>query len=751
MHHTDERLDPAALVASSQDAIVGCSLDGIVVSWNRAAEDLYGHRAGRAIGRPLAALVRPARPQELTAALERIAVAGAGAAFETAHERSDGARLDVSVTVSPVFDATGVVAGASLIARDIGEHVRAAARFRAVLEAAPDAIVIVAGDGTISLVNAQAESLFGYERGDLLGRPVELLVPERFRTRHARHRGAFFDEPRVRRMGAGRTLRGLRRDGREFPVEISLSPLRTDVGALVAAAIRDVSEREAGERTAQRLAAIVESSDSAIIALTLAGTMLTWNAAAERIYGYSADEAVGRDIAMLAADGGGPDLGGLRRGEHMEPFEAVHTTKDGRAIDVEVQISAIRDREGAIVGASTIARDVTRSKREQQEFERKLLETQKLESLGVLAGGIAHDFNNLLGVVLGNTSLALESLPDPSPLRPLLEQVEQAALRSADLAKQMLAYSGKGSFVVQPMALPQLVREMTELIQGVISKKAVLGTAFAEDTPTIAGDVTQLRQVVLNLITNASEALGDEAGTIQVTTGSVEADQAYLAGFELADGLPSGRYAFLDVTDSGAGMDPQTMARMFEPFFTTKFTGRGLGLAAAQGIVRSHRGAIKIYSQPGRGTSFKLLFPAVDDPVGPPATETSEAPGWRGRGTVLVADDSEGMRHMATVMLASLGFSVIAAADGPEALAILTRHEGEIAFVLLDLMMPGMTGDEVVRELEPLGVTAPIVLTSGYDAQQVSKEMASRGVAAFLQKPYELRHLREIARRVTAR
>jgi two-component system, cell cycle sensor histidine kinase and response regulator CckA len=498
-------------------------------------------------------------------------------------------------------------------------------------------MVIVASDGTIALVNAKTEEMFGYSRQELMGRRVELLMPERFRGWHGTQRGSYFVDPQVRPMGIGLDLYGLHRNGREFPVDISLSPLETELGVLVTASIRDVSERRASEQAARRL-------------------------------------------------------------------EAKH-----------------------------------------RDFELKLVEAQKLEALGVLAGGIAHDFNNLLGVILGNTTLALETLSPDSPLYGMLEQVEQAARRSGDLAKQMLAYSGKGMFVVQPVALRELVDGIAELIQGCISKKAVLTSTFAADTPTIEGDVTQLRQVVLNLITNASEALGDEPGTIEIATGLVDADPSSLSAYDLSADLPAGRYASFEVADSGPGMDAQTQARIFEPFFSTKFVGRGLGLAAVQGILRGHRAAIRVRSEPGRGTSFTVLFPAVSSEAETTASDVLDAHGWRGSGTAVVADDDDGLRLMATAMLEELGFAVIPARDGPEALKIVSERDGELAFVLLDPMMPGMDGEEVLRELEELGATTPIVISSGYNTQHLSQALTDRGVAAFLQKPYEFSQMQAIA------
>jgi two-component system, cell cycle sensor histidine kinase and response regulator CckA len=632
-----DELHLATIAVSSPDAIVCGSLDGTILSWNRAAEELYGYTAAEAIGLSLSSLEPPGASGELAGVLERIRAGEGVPRFETAHANADGGRVNVSVGVSPVLDASGHILGASVIAFDVGPG-RTEYQFRDLLDSALDAMVIVSVDGTIGLVNAKTEAMFGYSRQELVGKRIEVLVPERFRGWHGTRRDAYFIDSQTRPMGTGLDLHARHKDGREFPVDISLSPLETEAGVLVTATIRDVSERKARERAAQKLAA------------------------------------------------------------------------------------------------------------KHQEFERKLVETQKLEALGVLAGGIAHDFNNLLGVILGNTSLALQTLPAESPIYGMLEQVEQAARRSGDLGRQMLAYSGKGMFVVQPIALPELVSGIAELIQGSISKKAVLTSIFADETPTIQGDVTQLRQVVLNLITNASEAIGDEPGTIEVSTGPIEVDRSQLSEYQLSDNLTAGRYAFFEVADSGPGMDAETLARIFEPFFSTKFIGRGLGLAAVQGIVRGHGGAIKILSDPGRGTSFRVLFPAIsaqaETTISP---EPAESHDWRGSGTVVVADDDEGLRQMASAMLEELGFTVVPARDGPEALEIVRRRDGALAFVLLDLMMPGMDGEEVLRELEQLGTTTPIVISSGYNTQHLSQALTDRGAAAFLQKPYEFSQMQAIA------
>ena len=308
----------------------------------------------------------------------------------------------------------------------------------------------------------------------------------------------------------------------------------------------------------------------------------------------------------------------------------------------------------------------------------------------------------------------------------------------------MLAYSGRGEFVVEVLNLAEIVSGQTELIRAATSKMAVVTLDLAPDTPTVEADATQLCQVVLNLITNASEAIGEANGTITVRCGPLEADRSLLSDYHGAGHLTAGRYAFLEVVDTGAGMDDATRERIFDPFFTTKFTGRGLGLAAVQGIVRGHGGAMKVSSAPGRGTVFTLIFPASTKPA--PAAARSAAPtNGQISGTVLLAEDHEALRSMTAMMLESIGLTVVCAADGREALRLFNARADDYAFVLLDLMMPGMSGDDVISELQRIGTTTPIILTSGYDAQELSQRFAGRGVTAFLQKPYQLRELQAAA------
>ncbi len=401
-----------------------------------------------------------------------------------------------------------------------------------------------------------------------------------------------------------------------------------------------------------------------------------------------------------------------------------------------------RNAQGEAIGVVVFALDVTDAKRaeaEREQMNARLLQTQKLESLGVLAGGIAHDFNNLLVGILGNAGLALMDMPPESPGRSSIEGVRDAAQRAADLARQMLAYSGRGKFVVEHLDLSRLVDEMSHLLSAVISKKAVLKLNTNARLPAIEGDATQLRQVIMNLITNASDAVAERSGIITVTTGVMHADAEYLASTYIHDHLPEGYYVFVEVSDTGSGMDAETMARMFEPFYTTKFTGRGLGLSALLGILRSHQGAIRVYSEIGRGTTIKILLPAVQTPAEAITTERTDLQSrhavWRGAGTVLVVDDEEMVRAVTKSVLERAGFTVLTAADGRAALATFRDHRAEIVAILLDMTMPHLSGEETYRELRRIDPDVRVVLTSGYSEQDATERFAGRGLAGFVRKP----------------
>jgi nitrogen-specific signal transduction histidine kinase/CheY-like chemotaxis protein len=383
--------------------------------------------------------------------------------------------------------------------------------------------------------------------------------------------------------------------------------------------------------------------------------------------------------------------------------------------------------------------DITQAKSENEErraFEERLQHAQKLESLGVLAGGIAHDFNNLLMGILGNAGLALAELPAEAPARKRLEQIETASLRAAELTNQMLAYAGKGPFVVAPLDLSRLVGELAPLLRAASSKKAVISYDLSPRLSRVEGDATQLRQVVMNLITNASDAIAEESGVISIRTGVMIPDEEYLAAASVSETKPGLESVFLEVADTGSGMDEETKAKIFEPFFTTKFTGRGLGLAGVLGIVRGHQGAIRVDSEPGEGTTVRVLLPAVDvhaDTEAEPATVSRPS---EGVGTVLVVDDEETVRQVARASLERSGFTVLTADDGRQGVEAFRARAADIDVVLLDLTMPTMSGKEAMSELRSIQPDVRILFSSGYSEEEMRSRVSDSGPAVFIQKPY---------------
>ena len=386
---------------------------------------------------------------------------------------------------------------------------------------------------------------------------------------------------------------------------------------------------------------------------------------------------------------------------------------------------------------------------ERRRLEEQVLQTQKLESLGVLAGGIAHDFNNILMAVLGHCELALRRIAKESPAKPNLEQIKSSASKAADLANQMLAYSGKGKFVVDTHDLSAIVSEMEPMLTVSVSKKVVMRFEFAAHLPAVSADATQMRQVILNLAINASDAIGDRSGVVAITTGVIDCDQAYLRETWLDEQLPVGQYVFLEVADTGCGMSKDIIKRIFEPFFTTKFTGRGLGMAAVLGIVRGHKGAIKVYSEVGKGTTFKVLLPATSKPAALFDREVSQAP-LQETGLVLLVDDDETVRSIGRSMLEELGFTVATANDGREAVAIYRQQSARIRFVLMDLTMPHMDGEQAFREMRRIDSAVKVIMSSGYNEQEVAQKFAGKGLGGFLKKPYQLSVLQEAIRKVLA-
>lgn len=727
----------AAIVESSDDAIISKTIEGIILSWNSGAQRLYGYTAAEAIGMPITLLLPDDRVGEETEILERIGHGERMKHFETVRRRKTGELIHVSLTISPIRDNDGRVIGASHVARDVTERRRLdeeSGHLGTIVQSSEDAIVSKTLEGTILTWNTGAERIYGYSAAEAIGQPMALVLPED-RTE---------EEPEIlRRIRRGEEVAHFetvrrRKTGELIDVSLTISPIRDKGGRIIAVShlARNITERRQLEQRLEQLAAIVESAEDAIISKTLDGMILTWNSGAERVYGYNAAEAVGKPMTMLLPEGRPNEeneiLQRIRRGERVEHFETVRKTKNGALIDVSLTISPIRDKSGLIIGASHVARNVTGRK----QLEEQLRHTQKLESLGVLAGGVAHDFNNLLTGILGNASLALESVSTHHPVRGMLRDVVNASERASHLTRQLLAYAGKGRFIIEPLDLSDLVREISSLIQTSIPKNVQLRLELRDDLPLIEADASQIQQVVMNLVINGAEAMGpNENGTVLVATGAQIVDEHYLLStFGGSTELAPGTYIRLDVHDTGCGMDEATLNRIFDPFFSTKFIGRGLGLAAVQGIVRGHKGTMKVYSRAGKGTTFTVLFPATEETVAsrkamiPQATATDQL--------ILVIDDEEIIRRTAKSMLERYGYTVVLATNGKEGVELFQVLSEKVSAVLLDMTMPVMSGEEAFSRMRAIKPDVKVILSSGYNEVEAVRRFTGKGLAGFIQKPY---------------
>ena len=439
--------------------------------------------------------------------------------------------------------------------------------------------------------------------------------------------------------------------------------------------------------------------------------------------------------------------------------EVVLRREDGVTFPARLDSVPVRGSDGIAVVRMAVS-DISERKRAEQErleMERRLLHAQKLESLGVLAGGIAHDFNNLLTAITGNLALALAHLSPASAARERMEEAVRATKRAAELTRQLLAYSGRGRFVLEDLDLSEAVEENAHMLRAAIPGTVTLSLHLGKPLLAIAADAAQIQQIVMNLITNAAESIGDRTGVVTLSTGVGAFDAAYLRRGRVAEAPAPGQFVWLEVTDTGSGMDTATQQRLFDPFFTTKFTGRGLGMSAVLGIVKGHRGTLIVDSQAGEGTAIRVLFPPSETPrpaKGSTVHALGESPYEEKPsavlGTILVVDDEDVVRDVCAQMVEFLGFRVLRAANGEEAVTVFRAHSREIVGVILDLTMPQMDGVAAFEALRRIQPDVNVILSSGYDEQEATERFAGRGLACFLQKPYELDTLKARLERVRA-
>ncbi len=628
-------------------------------------------------------------------------------------------------------------------------------KIRFVLDQAPVMAWTTDLEGRCSFVNRAWLDFTGRTLADELGEGwVENLDPDD-RERAA---SSFQDAVQARRP-FGMEYRIRRHDGRTRIVLDFGVPSHSEEGAFTGylGFVVDISEMREAERGALRERRLYERFLDGICAhiavLSQDGTIVfvnqTWRSFAQECGLTLRDAGLGANYLAVCDEAQGSDA------EHAPQIaEAIRAVIAGRLPFFEleypchepgkprwflVRVTPVGDgHEAAAVVQHVDVTALRQAEHHRLRLESKMQESQRLESLGTLAGGVAHDFNNLLTVILGNTQLTLEDLDAhaPAPLRRKLERIQTAAETAARLTDQMLTYAGKGTVELSPQDLSALVAEMRELLQVSQGGRGTLELRLADDLPPIQADPKQMQQVILNLVTNAFEALESSAGSVRVGTSTLEADADSLADcFGVAD--PAlGRYVSLEVCDTGAGVDPSQRVRLFEPFFTTKFSGRGLGLPSVLGIVRAHGGVIQVDETPGGGTTFRILLPAAEQGAHPRAGNPGpEATAGRAR-TILVVDDEESVLDVAEAFLQRAGFEVITARGGQKGLEVLRARSDEIGAVLLDLAMPELNGEETFAAMRRLRPDLPVVLVSGFSEEMAAERFPHEGLAGFLHKPY---------------
>lgn len=582
-------------------------------------------------------------------------------------------------------------------------------------------------------VSPAYERVWGRTRQSLFENPKSFLdaIDPRDRERVVRavaqrqQTGHYYEEYRIHRPDG--SLRWIWDRG--YPVPDARGLDNTFVGIC-----EDITGRKECETDRARLAAIVECSDDAIVSKTPEGIVVSWNHGAERLYGYSAEEMIGRPISVLfAADQYHEYLGIMAKvsqGERISAYETVRRRKDGTNITVSVDVCPIEVREGEIVGASKIARDITRMK----ELEEQFRQAQKMEAVGQLAGGVAHDFNNLLTVIsCCSETLLLDALPE-DPARSLLTEIQKAGERAATLTRQLLAFSRKQVLAPKVLDLNAVVANCGKMLARLVDEDVDLVSVLDPALGRVRTDPGQIDQVLMNLVVNARDAM-PQGGKLTIETANIVLDETYCRTH--AEVKP-GRYVMLAVSDTGCGMDERTRTRIFEPFFTTKDQGKGtgLGLAMVYGFIRQSGGHIYVYSEPGLGTTFKLYLPEV---VAAPSScelppDIEGMP--RGDETILLAEDDGAVRALARRVLRTCGYSVLEAAHGGEAFRLLEKHAGPVHLLVSDVVMPEMGGRELAQRVAALNPGIKVLCLSGYTADAVIRHGVLESKIAFLQKPF---------------
>jgi PAS domain S-box-containing protein len=689
--------------------------------------------------------------------LSRVKQSGAFNSIEATALTSAGRKIELLLSAALLSGPDAGILGCVVTLTDISERTRRERemKFQAdIIETTTEAVVAIDPSRRVTFWNSGAERLYGVVRKEAVGKPLESLYQYLWLNPGDEHQfRAAFDK---QGMWSGDNIH-IRRDGTRIFVSSTVNRIGPEHGGGMLAVIRDITEnkqaeailRESEARERGRVAEMQAIMQAVPVAVFITHDSECRDMRGNRMGCELLRLPFDSNVSMTAPPGEKPGQFravrngkeipshelplqfAARTGQSVNDYEFDLVFDDGPATTCLGNAEPLFDEAGQPRGAVGAFVDITGRKRD----EERLRQTQKLESIGLLAGGIAHDFNNLLVGVIGNAGLALDMLQPGDEAVEFIEGVIRAGEQLATLTRQMLAYSGKGRFFLKRLNLSHLIPEMSRLVQPSIPKKIALDFELAPDLPPVEADPSHMQQIFMNLVLNAAEAIGSNSGRISIKTGVQAVDQQYIRQNPEAADLQPGDYVYLEVRDTGSGMEPATMKKIFEPFFSTKFIGRGLGLAAVSGIVRVHKGAIQVTSALNKGTCFTVLLPATQGAT--PQEEVAEKPlPFHATGTVLVVDDEKVVRETARKALTRHGLDVLVANNAIEAIDILKRHSGEISLVVLDLSMPGMSGEEALPELRKIRPGIKVVISSGYNEAETMTLFKGQRVSGFIQKPY---------------
>ncbi len=635
------------------------------------------------------------------------------------------------------------------------EHRKSEAKYRGLLEAAPDGMVVVNQDGEIVLLNARAEKQFGYRRDELLGQKVKSIIPEGLAERLIADGTRTDAEALAQQIGTGIELNGRRKDGSEFPIDIMLSPLESAEGILVTAAIRDITVRKDAEKHLAQMEAryrgLMEAAPDGMVVVNQDGEIVLLNARAEKQFGYRRDELLSQMVTSIIPEGFAERLvaDALRTTAEAlaqqigTGIELLGRRRDGTMFPIEIMLSPLESAEGILVTAAI--RDISGRK----QLERELYQSQKMEAIGQLTGGIAHDFNNLLGVIIGNLDLLDRLVASNEAASKRVKIALKAAMRGADITRRLLVFSNNEGLKPSVVLLKDSIQNMIELVGPALGAEIKITIHIDESVPPLFVDPAGLESALLNLVVNARDAMPRD-GSIIIDSKVKNLEDSH--PLVHAGDLKAGPYVCVSVTDTGCGMSPETLGRAFEPFFTTKprNKGTGLGLAMVYGLAKKSGGAVRAYSELGQGTTVSLYLPLAADFSQPVSTDVSapKALNTKLGGTVLVVDDEVELLEVALAYLAEMGLTGYKAIDGASALKVIAQRN-DIDLMVTDVVMPGgMYGVELAQKARALRPNLKIVYSSGFPSEALAEKSQPLMDGPLLRKPYQRAEFVAIIRRV---